>query len=137
VETVQRVAPDAHWRTVADQDGLEGGRNAAMSLLDSGFEPTAIICVNDFMAAGVLRALRDAGLRVPEDVSVTGFDNLSLSEYCWPPLTTAHIPRDEIGELVFRSLAPGLAGGTPPARETLFEPELVIRASTGPAPHAR
>lgn len=134
VETVSRVAPDAEWRTVADADGLEGGRQAVRSLLATGFLPTAIICVNDFMAVGALRELREQELRVPEDVSVTGFDDIDLAQFSWPPLTTVHIPRDLIGELAFQALAPEMASLRPPGRETLIEPELVVRASTGPPP---
>jgi DNA-binding LacI/PurR family transcriptional regulator len=134
VETVSRYAPTAEWRTVADQDGLEGGRQAARELIESGFRPTAIICVNDFMAVGVLRELRDHGLRIPEDVSVTGFDNIRLSEFCHPALTTVHIPRDRIGRLAFETLVPESAKGKPPGREVLIDPEFVLRESTGPAP---
>lgn len=134
VETVTRIAPDAAWRTVADSDGLEGGRQAVRTLLDTGFRPTAIICVNDFMAVGALRELRDRGLSVPDGVSVTGFDNISLSEFSSPPLTTCHIPRDRIGELAFRALAPEMASLRQPGRETVIQPELLIRASTGPPP---
>ncbi|MCZ2147629.1 MAG: LacI family transcriptional regulator [Bryobacterales bacterium] len=132
VETVKRF--DTEWRTAADEDGLEGGRQAARSLLQSGFQPTAIICVNDFMAVGVLRELRDRGLRVPQDVSVTGFDNIKLSEFCYPALTTVHIPRERIGRHVFAMLVPEEAKPKPTAHEMIIDPEFVLRASTGPAP---
>jgi LacI family transcriptional regulator, galactose operon repressor len=134
IETVSQFAPSRQWRTVTDQDGPEGGRRAARELLASGFRPTAIVCVNDFMAIGVLRELREQGLRIPEDVSVSGFDNIKLSEFCYPPLTTAHIPREQIGHLVFERLVPESAKIKPKGREILIEPELVVRESTGPAP---
>jgi len=57
----------------------------------SGEQPTAIVCVNDIMAVGALRELRERGIRVPQDVSVTGFDNVKLSEFCYPALTTVHM----------------------------------------------
>ena len=114
-------------------DSLEGGRQAAREILLSGFQPSAIICVNDFMALGVLRALREQGLRVPQDVSVTGFDNIKLSEYCSPALTTLHIPRETIGKLVAESLAPDLAKSKAVGREIVIDPEFVLRDSTGPA----
>jgi LacI family transcriptional regulator len=136
VETVARYAPGTDWRIVADQDGLEGGRQAARELLASGFRPSAIICVNDFMAVGVLRELRDQGRRVPQDVSVTGFDNIKLSEFCSPPLTTAHIPRDGIAHLAFQALVPESIEGEPPGREIVIDPEFVLRESTGPATKA-
>jgi len=134
VETVSRHAPNVEWRTAVDADGLEGGRHATRELLHSGFRPTAIICVNDFMAVGVLRELREQGLRVPEDVSVTGFDNIRLSEFCHPQLTTVHIPRDRIGHLVFESLMPDQSRTRPPGREVVLDTELVLRESTGPVP---
>ena len=133
VETVRRHGPSVEWRTVVDADGLDGGRHAARELLSSGFRPTAIICVNDFMAVGVLRELREHGLRVPDDVSVTGFDNIQLSEFCYPPLTTVDIPRDRIGHIVFETLVPDLPRSRPAGREVVIDPELVLRESTGPA----
>jgi DNA-binding LacI/PurR family transcriptional regulator len=136
LDTVARYGPRTTWKTIADQDGLQGGRQAARELLASGFDPTAIICVNDFMAAGVLRELREQGRRVPDDVSVTGFDNITLSEFCAPPLTTVHIPRTRIGRLMFEILRPDGASTRPPGREVVIDPELVLRESTGPAPKA-
>jgi LacI family transcriptional regulator len=133
VETVSRVEPRPEWRTVADQDGPEGGRRAIGELLNTGFQPTAVICVNDFTAIGVLRELRDRGLRVPQDVSVTGFDNIRLSEYCYPALTTVHIPRDRIGHLVFQALVPESTQSSVPGREIVVEPELILRDSVGRA----
>jgi DNA-binding LacI/PurR family transcriptional regulator len=131
-EAVARYDGEMEWRTAADQDGLEGGRQAARALLADGFRPTAIACVNDVMAVGVLRELRDQRLRVPQDVSVTGFDNVTLSEFCFPRLTTVHIPRERIGHLVFEVLGPGQANGKPAGREIVLDPELVVRESTGP-----
>ncbi len=131
-ETVDAFAPAVTWMSRASTDGLEGGRLAAREVLASGFDPTAIVCVNDFMAFGVIRELREQGLRVPEDVSVTGFDNIKLSEYCFPPLTTLHIPRDQIGHMVADSLLSGIQREEP-ARDVMIEPEFVLRASTGPA----
>jgi len=119
------------WTIAANVDGPEGGREAAREILASGFNPTAIVCVNDFMALGVLRELREQKLRIPLDVSVTGFDNIKLSEYCSPPLTTLHIPRDAIGRMVFQTLAPELGKPRQAGREIVIEPEFVLRESTG------
>jgi len=80
-----------------------------------------------------LRELRERGLRVPQDVSVTGFDNIQLSEYCYPALTTVHIPRDHIGHLVFQALVPESTHGSVPGREIVVEPELILRDSVGKA----
>jgi len=130
VETVSRYSPGTEWRSVANQDALEGGHQAAREILNSGFQPTAMICVNDLMAVGVLRAVREHGLRVPEDISVTGFDNIKLSEFSYPALTTLHIPRERIGHLAFEMLAPESARGQAAGREIVIDPELVLRDST-------
>lgn len=134
VEAVTRYGDEVSFRTAADRDGLAGGRQAAHALLANGFRPSAIICVNDFMAVGVMRELRAQGLRVPRDVSVTGFDDIELSQFCDPPLTTVHIPREEIGRLAFEALIPESGHATPAGREIVLEPQLVLRESTGPAP---
>ena len=116
--------------TAADADSLEGGRRAARALLAARPQLTAIVCVNDLTAVGVLRELRESGLRVPEDVSVTGFDNVSLAQFCHPALTTVHIPRDEIGRTICDCLMP--REHAPLEREFVIDPELVVRDSTGP-----
>lgn len=131
IETVERISPGTEIKVVAGTDALEGGRQAARDLLASGFDPTAILCVNDFMAVGVLRYLRDQGIRVPEDISVTGFDNIRLAEFCSPALTTAHIPRDTIGKTIFEILVPEKTGERLAGQEILIDPELVVRESTG------
>jgi DNA-binding LacI/PurR family transcriptional regulator len=103
-------------------------------LLASGERPTAIVCVNDVMAVGALRELRECGIRVPQDVSVTGFDNVKLSEFCYPALTTVHIPRDTIGHLISESLLAKSDKTTVADHEMVIDPEFVLRDSTGPAP---
>lgn len=133
LETVCQYSPHLEVTTAADADGPDGGRDAARRLMASGFQPSAIICVNDFTAIGVLRELRDRGIRVPQDISVTGFDNIKLAEFCYPSLTTAHIPREQIGDAVFESLVRQRNTEQGP-REVLFHPEFVVRDSTGPAP---
>jgi DNA-binding LacI/PurR family transcriptional regulator len=129
---VARHAPEIQWTIAANIDSPEGGRDAALEIVSSGFKPSAIICVNDFMALGVLCALREQGLRVPNDVSVTGFDNIKLSEFCSPLLTTLHIPRESIGHIVFESLTPDIPKSRPLGREIVINPEFVLRDSTGP-----
>lgn len=121
-------------RTAADADTLEGGRLAARALLSSGEAPTALICVNDITAVGALRELRERGIRVPQDMSVTGFDNVKLSEFCYPALTTVHIPRERIGHIICDHLIPEAGKPGPAEHEIVIDPELVVRDSTGPAP---
>ena len=95
--------------------------------------PTAIFAANDQMALGLLRALHEARLRVPQDVSVVGFDDLPESGYFTPPLTTIRQDFHELGQramaLVLRVLA-----GDPNASLPLVEPQLIIRSSTAPPP---
>jgi DNA-binding LacI/PurR family transcriptional regulator len=69
---------------------------------------------------------------VPEDVSVTGFDNIKLSEFCHPPLTTIHIPRDLIGQMAFESLVADAANHVPEGRDLSIVPEFIVRESTAP-----
>lgn len=128
LEAVKRYGPRMEHRAVASDDGYAGGREAVRELLGGGMRPTAIVCVNDFMALGVLRQLREVGLRVPEDVSVTGFDNITLSEMMTPSLTTVHIPCDQLGRKIFQLLTD--KGDM--QREITIDPELVLRESTGP-----
>ena len=132
MDAVARI-PSLEVRTAADADTLEGGRQATRSLLAGGYAPTAIVCVNDVTAVGALRELRERGLRVPADVSVTGFDNVKLSEFCYPALTTVHIPRERVGHIICDYLVP--KGDTKVATdaEIVIDPELVVRDSTGPA----
>jgi LacI family transcriptional regulator len=130
LEVMQRYSPEIEFTTLDDSDAYAGGRRAVRELVRSGFRPTAILCINDFMAVGVLRELRELGLNVPRDVSVTGFDNISLSEMIYPSLTTLHIPRDLIGRHIFDGLTNKTGNRE---QEIIIEPELVVRESTGPA----
>jgi DNA-binding LacI/PurR family transcriptional regulator len=128
-EMVSHCGPCVECRTVLGSDRLDGGRQAARELLATGLRPTAIVCVTDVMAVGVVRELRERGLNVPHDVSVIGFDNITLSEFCEPALTTVHIPRDEIGMIAASWMMEGQH--SPRGRSIMIDPELIIRASTG------
>jgi DNA-binding LacI/PurR family transcriptional regulator len=68
---------------------------------------------------------------VPSDISVTGFDNIKLAEFCSPALTTAHIPREQIGQTIFENLVQDSKRDQMAGREILIDPELVVRESTG------
>jgi len=125
--------PALEVKAAADADTLEGGRQATRALLASGYSPTAIICVNDITAVGALRELRERGIRVPQDVSVTGFDNVKLSEFCYPSLTTVHIPRERIGHIIVDALIPQ-PGAAAAEHEIVIDPEFMVRDSTGAAP---
>lgn len=111
---------------------VEGGHAAATELFASGH--TAVVCGSDLMALGAVRAARALGLRVPEDVSVVGYDDSPLIAFTDPPLTTVRQPVAAMGQAAVSALVAEI-GGTRAARgELLFHPELVVRASTGSAP---
>ncbi len=115
-------------------DGFAGGREAVRELLRTGFSPSAVLCVNDWIAIGAIRELRNRGLAVPGDISVTGFDNITMAEFSCPSLTTIHIPRAQMGRMVAEALIPDAAGSFLSARSICLDPELVVRESTGAAP---
>lgn len=137
LKAVARLSGEITSATAAGEDSPDGGRQAMRNLLELGFIPTAVICVNDFMALGVLRLLRERGLRVPEDVSVVGYDNIHLSEFTSPLLTTVNVPRDRIGHSVCAALLPERSGSSIRDVVIVIEPELIVRDSTGPAPRTQ
>jgi DNA-binding LacI/PurR family transcriptional regulator len=97
---------------------------------------TAVLCFNDITAIGCIRALHDAGLSVPSDVSVFGFDDIQSASYCVPSLTTIRQPLQDMGSLAANLLLKKIAGKRPP--ETVkVDPELMVRESTGPVRIAR
>src|ERR1039458_2571505 len=91
--------------------------------------PTAVFCFNDMQALGALRAARERGLKVPSDLSVVGLDDLYLSSYTDPPLTTVQQPKQEMGRLAAQMLLELLSGKNPDSRITMTG-KLVVREST-------
>jgi DNA-binding LacI/PurR family transcriptional regulator len=114
----------------------EPGYVAGKKLLESGQPFSAVFAFNDISAIGVIRTLREAGLRVPEDVSVIGFDDALGAAYHNPPLTTVRQPLHRMGalaaETVLSRIAAGASSGFP--LELTVEPDLAVRGSTAPAP---
>jgi DNA-binding LacI/PurR family transcriptional regulator len=111
---------------------IEGGQVAASRLLKQGV--TGIVCASDPIALGAIRAVRRAGLKVPQDVSVVGYDDSAFMNCTDPPLTTVRQPLEAIGRAAVAMLVGQIDGIPVTAEELLFEPELVVRGSTGPAP---
>jgi DNA-binding LacI/PurR family transcriptional regulator len=109
---------------------LEAGQAAATRLLTAGV--TAIICASDPIALGAVRAVRRAGLRVPDDISIVGFDDSALMNSVDPPLTTVRQPIEPMGRMIIELLVSQITGAGTTTDEYLFEPELVVRGSTGP-----
>jgi LacI family repressor for deo operon, udp, cdd, tsx, nupC, and nupG len=111
----------------------ESGIEAARDFLARADRPTAIYAVSDNMAIGFLKTVTAAGVRVPEDLSIVGFDGIEYSDFVTPPLTTIRQPRHELGCMAARMLIEALSGIR--SRDgTYVEPELIVRGSTGPAP---
>ena len=110
---------------------VDGGAHAAVDLLGQGV--SAIICGSDLMALGAIRAVRAQGLSVPRDVSVIGSDDSALMRYTDPPLTSLHQDVGLISTMAVQSLIGLVRGDAVFLRERLVRPELVIRATTGPA----
>ena len=121
------AGPFPEWIVQGDF-GEESGREAARMLAAAG-PPDAIFCANDMMAIGCLEGLREAGIAVPGDVALAGFDDIPITRYVNPPLTTAAVPIAEMGRQALECCADVIAGRKPELRHT-FKPVLVIRASS-------
>ena len=119
-------------------DSLADGYRAGMAhfrALPAARRPTAVTCYNDLVAIGLCRALVELGLRVPDDVSVVGYDDLQLLDYVSPRLTSVRVPKREVGRMAAELLHEEIEGGPPAApRKEYLRAELVLRESTR-APH--
>jgi len=102
-------------------------------LLSSKLTFTALFAYNDSSAIGAIRAIKELGLRVPEDISVVGFDDIHSAAYSNPALTTVRQPLQKMGEIAARTLLNRIENGELPAGDIVIEPELVVRSSTAPA----
>ncbi len=116
----------------------EEGYMYAQKLLARKVEFTALFAFNDIAAIGAMSAFRDVGLRVPEDISIVGFDDIQAAAFMNPPLTTVRQPLQRMGDLAARTLLRRIAHEDPAPEEILVTPELVIRESTcAPAENSR
>lgn len=116
-----------------DISSPELGYPAVQTLLASGKPFTALVAFNDISAIGAIRALQDANLRVPADISVIGFDDIKAAGFTLPRLTTIHQPLDDFGRIAGEHLIAGIQGNTTLRQEIAVQPRLVVRESTGPA----
>lgn len=135
VNTLKRVA--AKWRMQVSQViscnyRHDGGMRAVHALVKDPDIPTAIVCGNDLIALGAISALEQAGIRVPQDVSVVGFDDLVFARLARPPLTTAAVPREELGALAFEVISRMISARRPREESRRIAPTLVVRGSTAP-----
>ncbi|TKC92691.1 LacI family transcriptional regulator [Trinickia terrae] len=110
---------------------------AASDLLCLAEPPTAIFAANDLSAFGVIAAVREAGLRVPDDVSVIGFDDIPMAAQVHPALTTVRQPFQQMARAAVNTLLASIAGTEAPAARITLPAELVVRASAGPVSDAR
>jgi LacI family transcriptional regulator len=117
-----------------DGPGHDAGYFAAQQLLVSNLPFSALFAFNDVSAIGAIRALREAGLRVPQDVSVVGFDDVQSAAFQNPGLTTVRQPLRTMGTLAAETLVRQIAGagGGAPSKQVVVDPELVVRESTCP-----
>lgn len=122
-ELLRSIEPTADW-----------GYGAACELLDLPDRPTALVAFNDKAAVGALRAAQERGLRVPEDLSVTGFDDIDLSHSTVPMLTTVRQPLEEMGRMAVSLLMRLLERHTVETLHVELATHLIVRGSTGPAP---
>ena len=128
------IDPDPDWVRIASpehryhSDDVYDGQSLLPALLASGIR--AVLCYNDSIAIGALMTCRERGIRVPQDLSIIGFDNIETSQYVTPALTTVHQPKLRIGQLAMEMLLERMAGRT--VENQLLTTEMVVRASSAP-----
>jgi LacI family transcriptional regulator len=123
---------DGQRSVVEGNHKIDGGEGAMMQLLSLSKPPTAVLTSNDLTAIGALRTITRVGLRVPDDISVVGFDDIELSRFTQPPLTTIRLSRDELGRKAFDALYETVAGQRRTGQEIEVSTVLVERESTAP-----
>lgn len=131
--TLTRFGIDASSAWVSDGDySLESGKQAAEAWLALSDRPTAVFCAADRTAFAFISTLHQAGISVPRDVSVVGFDDIDVAPYYVPALTTVHQPRRAIGSSAAHHLLALMEGQGPKHRISQLDPWLVVRESTAP-----
>jgi DNA-binding LacI/PurR family transcriptional regulator len=121
-----------HARVIPGAYSEEGGHSGALVLLEDRPRPTAIFAANDMAAIGALNAIEERGLKVPDDVSLVGYDNTSLAALRHISLTTVHQPRLELGQMAVSTLLDRLQDSRVQPRRAVLSPSLVVRGTTAP-----
>jgi len=130
--TAQGLDVPGDW-VMESHDTLEGGAECAKNILRLRERPTAMLCYNDLMAIGVMDALHDAGMKVPRDISIIGYDDITLAHFASPRLTTVRFSRREIAEKAFNTLRWHFEGkDEDKAQPEVIGTELCVRESTAP-----
>jgi LacI family transcriptional regulator len=129
---IRQIFPDAAEKIYYGDFKIEGGKRAVSEMLAEKELPTAIICANDLMAFGAISELRAAGVSVPGDVSIIGFDDIAFASLKEPSLTTVSLPRKELGRCAVEALMETLENPKREGVEIRIPTNLVIRKSTAP-----
>jgi len=133
VDAMKKYFPDEPELKIYEGDfRFEGGRHAAHQILSEPDLPTAIVVANDLMALGAMQEFKAAGLRIPQDISIVGFDDISFASLSEPALTTVNSPRVEIGRRAFEALALTMEKPRRMGLEIRIPTHLVERNSTAP-----
>jgi LacI family transcriptional regulator len=127
------LSPDL---VVVGDHKMEGGMNALLELIKLSDRPTAVLCSNDMTAIGVLREAYEQDIKIPEDLSVVGFDNIHLAEFTIPPLTTVQMSQHDLAKIAFNALLheAECASSSPERHSYELVTSLVLRRSTALAP---
>jgi len=119
---------------IEKQPTLSDGNQAMSRLLGLSRRPTAVFAASDLLALGAMKAATDAGLEVPKDLSIVGFDDVDMAAYSMPALSTVRVPAYEMGDLAVASLLDMIENGSSGAHRYCLDTELVVRGSCGPPP---
>ncbi|MBN2035054.1 MAG: LacI family DNA-binding transcriptional regulator [Deltaproteobacteria bacterium] len=114
---------------IEKQPTLQEGKEGMEKLLSMRKPPTAVFAASDMLAVGALRAAREKGVRVPEDVSIAGFDDIDFAAFCNPPLTTVRVPASLMGEMAVETLMEMIEGKLPKGRQITLNTEIITRES--------
>ena len=128
--TEQNMAP---FPIVASSYGVDAGASAVRAVLSAAEKPTVIFCGSDLIAMGAMSALEEAGINIPDELSVVGIDDISFAYLARPPLTTIRVPRERLGKIAFEALDKMLQLKRRKGTDYYLETELVARRSTARA----
>jgi LacI family transcriptional regulator len=134
LRSMQEIGLESDPALIVEGDHtMEGGMAAFARLLAGRVRPTAVLCSNDMTAIGVMRESHDAGISIPHDLSVVGFDDIRLAQFVLPPLTTVQMSQSELARLAFNALLAEVERETPSPNGTeyVLKTSLVLRKSTG------
>jgi LacI family transcriptional regulator len=133
----QKKFPEAHRHVENCGFEIEDGYQATLKVLSKKPRPTALVVINDLLAIGAIRAANDLGLHIPKDLSVASFDDLPISSYVTPRLTTVRRDNKAIGRAMTKMLLERLKNPKRPQQRLELPTEFIIRESTGPAPKSK